>query len=193
MLIRSAPRTEIKAKKDGMMNGIVKRLLRAKLVPALLSIVFGIVLIIARRSAVEIAVKIAAGMLVACGIGCLLMYLFAPVRESMQLVVGGFLAAVGLLAWFNTDLVVDLFPILTGITLILNGLSNFAPLTSPGENAGTSMIVVFSGMMILGGLFIIFHRGAAIDVLMIYMGVIFIVNGILDLVLLHRVKDILLS
>ena len=175
------------------MNGIVKRLLRAKLVPALLSIVFGIVLIIARRSAVEIAVKIAAGMLVACGIGCLLMYLFAPVRESMQLVVGGFLAAVGLLAWFNTDLVVDLFPILTGITLILNGLSNFAPLTSPGENAGTSMIVVFSVMMILGGLFIIFHRGAAIDVLMIYMGVIFIVNGILDLVLLHRVKDILLS
>ena len=46
---------------NGTMNEMIKRLYRTKLVPALLSIGFGIALIIARQSAMEVIVKIAAG------------------------------------------------------------------------------------------------------------------------------------
>lgn len=175
------------------MDVMIKKLHRAKLVPAFISIAFGIALIIARQAAMEIAVKIAAGMLIACGVGCVLMFLFAPVRESMQLAVGGLLAAVGLLGWFNSGFVVDLFPILTGIALVLNGMSNLAPLAAPGENAGTFLIVLFSVLMIAGGLFIIFNRGIALPVLMIYMGVCYVINGVLDLIILHRVKTFLMN
>ena len=176
-----------------MMQEIIKRLHRAKLVPALISVVFGIALILARRSAMSVMVKIAAGMLIACGVGCVLMYLFAPVRESMQLLVGALLALFGLVGWFNTDAVVDLFPILTGITLVLNGLSNLAPLGAPGENAGTGLILVFSILMIAGGLFIVFHPAAVENMLMVYVGIGYVINGIFDLILLHRVKTYLLS
>ena len=47
------------------MNEMIKRLHRAKLIPALISIAFGIALILARRSAMTVVVKIAAGMLMA--------------------------------------------------------------------------------------------------------------------------------
>ena len=175
------------------MNVMIKRLHRAKLVPAFVSIAFGIALIIARQAAMDVVVKIAAAMLIACGVGCVLMFLFAPVKESMQLAVGGLLAVIGLLGWFNSGFIVDLFPILTGIALILNGLSNLAPLSAPGENAGTFLIILFSVLMIAGGLFIIFNREVALPVLMVYMGVCYVINGILDLIILHQVKTVLMS
>ena len=103
-------------------NELIKRLHRAKLVPAVISIAFGIALIIARQSAMEVIVKIAAAMLIACGVGCVLVYLFGPVKDSSQFVVGGFAALIGFLAWFNSGFVVGLFPIITGIVLLMNGL-----------------------------------------------------------------------
>ena len=175
------------------MNEIVKKLLRAKLVPSVISIVFGIVLILARRSAIGAMVKIAAGLLIACGVGCVLMYLFAPVRESMQLAVGALLAGIGLLAWFNTDLLLDLFPVLAGIALILNGLSNLATVGVPGEFAGTGITTVFSILMIVAGLFIVFHPAAVESMIVVWIGCTYIVNGVFDLILLHRAKNVLLS
>lgn len=175
------------------MNEIITRLHRTKLVPAVISIAFGIALIIARSAAMEVVVKITAGMLIACGVGCVLMFLFAPVKESMQLAIGGLAAAIGFLVWFNSDFVVRLFPILTGIYLVLNGLSNLAPLSMPDENAGRGLIILFSVLMFIAGLFIIFHPAAVEDTLMLIVGISYVVNGILDLILLHRVKDILLN
>jgi uncharacterized membrane protein HdeD (DUF308 family) len=175
------------------MNELIKRLHRAKLVPALISIAFGVALIIARRSAMEVIIKIAAGMLFACGVGSVLMYLFSPAKESMQLTVGGMMAAAGVLGWLCSDMLVNLFPILTGIGLILNGLSNMAPLSTPGENAGTGLILIFSILMIVGGLFIVFHPAAVEDMLMVYIGIGYVVNGIFDLIILYRVKEVLAS
>ena len=175
------------------MNEAIKRLHRAKLVPAFISIAFGIVLIIARSSAMEVVIRIAAGMLIACGVGCVLMLFFAPVKESMQLTVGGMMALAGVLAWIGSSALVNLFPILLGIGLILNGLSNLAPLSAPGENAGTAVIVIFSLLMIVGGAFIAFNHNAMKDLLMLYIGIGYVINGIFDLIILHRVKDVLMS
>ena len=178
---------------NGTMNEMIKRLYRTKLVPALLSIGFGIALIIARQSAMEVIVKIAAGFLIACGIGCVLMYLFSPVRDSMQLLVGGFMALIGFLAWFNSGFVVDLFPIFTGIALVLNGMSNMATLSNPGFSSGRTLTVIFSVLMIAGGLFILFRPAAVEGMLMVYIGICFVINGIFDLILLRRAKEVLMN
>ena len=175
------------------MQETIKRLHRTKLVPAFMSIAFGIALIIARRAAMDVMVKIAAGMLIVCGVGCVLMYFVAPVKESMQLTVGALIAVIGILGWAYTETIIDFFPILTGITLILNGLSNLAPLGTPEGDAGKGVIVVFSMLMIAGGLFIAFHPASAENMLIIYIGVSYIVNGVFDLILLHRAKNILMS
>lgn len=174
-------------------NDAIKRLHRAKLVPALISIAFGIALIIARQAAMDVAVKIAAGMLIACGVGCVLMYFFAPVRESMQLGVGAFMLLIGFIAWFNAEAIVHLFPIFAGISLTLNGMSNFASLKNPEGNPGTWLVVLFSALMIAGGVFIIFHPASVENMLMVYIGICYIINGIFDVILLYRVKNFLLS
>ena len=175
------------------MNEAIKRLHRTKLVPALISIAFGIALIIARRSAMGVMVKIAAGMLLACGVGCILMYFFAPVKESMQLATGAVMALLGLIAWIYTDTFVDLFPIITGIGLILNGMSNMATLSMPEQYPGKGLIIVLSVLMIAGGVFIVFHPAAVENMLMVYVGICYILNGTFDLILLYKVKNFLMS
>ena len=172
------------------MNETIKKLQRTKLVPAVLSIAFGIALIIARKGAADVAVKIGAVMLMLCGVGCLLMFLFGPVKkEGTQLVVGGILALIGLLIWFNSSALVDLIPVFTGIGLVLNGL---APLSQPEENAGNGLIILFSVLMIAGGVMILIRPAAIRDALLIYVGICYILNGVMDLILLHRVREVLL-
>ena len=176
------------------MSEMIKRLYRAKLVPAILSIAFGIALIIARQSAMEVIVKIAAGMLIACGVGCVLVYLLGPVKDSTQFVVGGFAALIGFLAWFNAGFVVSLFPIITGIVLLLNGLSNLATLSMPDVNTGNrALIIIFSVLMIAGGIFILFHPAAVEGALMVYIGIGYVINGIFDLILLYQAKTVLMN
>lgn len=175
------------------MEETIKRLHRSKLVPALISIVFGIALILARRSAMTVAVKITAGLLLAGGVGCVLMYLFGPVREPMMLGVGIMMALVAVLVWFNDDMVVDLFPILTGVGLACNGLSNMASLGVAGYYKGKWLVILFSLIMIVGGMLIAFHPKFVEDALMIYIGAGYAVNGVFDLILLHQVKDALLN
>ena len=59
------------------MNERIRQLHRAKLLPAITSIAFGIALIIARKGAMDVAIKIGAVMLGLCGLGCILMYISA--------------------------------------------------------------------------------------------------------------------
>ena len=174
-------------------NELIKRLHRAKLVPAVISIAFGIALIIARQSAMEVIVKIAAAMLIACGVGCVLVYLFGPVKDSSQFVVGGFAALIGFLAWFNSGFVVGLFPIITGIVLLMNGLSNLATLSAPGFYPNRGLIVVFSVLMIAAGIFILIRPAAFEGALMVIIGISYLVSGIFDLILLYQAKNILMS
>lgn len=174
------------------MDEMIKRLLRGKLAPAIASVLFGVAMIIARRSAMDVMIRIAAVFIGVCGLGILLTYLFGPVKDSMQLGFAFIMIAIGVLCWFLTPYLIDIFPIMTGIVLILNGMSNLATLRTE-DNAGTFLIVLFSILMIAGGLFIVFHPAAVEDLLMVYIGVGYILNGILDLILLYRMKQVLLS
>ena len=67
-------------------NELIKRLHRAKLVPAVISIAFGIALIIARQSAMEVIVKIAAAMLIACGVGPDMMRLSVGIEDVKDII-----------------------------------------------------------------------------------------------------------
>ena len=120
------------------MNEKIKQLHRAKLIPAIASLLFGIALIIARRGAMDVAIKIGAVMLGLAGVGCIMMFLTGKVRETPQMVIGCLLLLGGVLAWIYSGVLVDIFPILTGIGLILNGLSNLASVKA--ENAGAGLV-----------------------------------------------------
>ena len=176
------------------MNDMITRMHRAKLVPAIISIAFGIALIITRRGAMDVAVKIAAVMLMVAGAGCILMYFFGPAKQdSMQLGIGGIIALGGVLVWVFSKTLVDLFPIFTGISIALNGLSNLTVLSeSEGDGVTKVLVFIFSALMIAGGIFIAFHPASVEDTLLLIMGICYILNGVFDLLLMYRVKQILL-
>lgn len=173
------------------MNEKIKQLHRAKLVPAITSLLFGIALIIARRGAMDVAIKIGAVMLGLAGVACIMMFLSGKVRETPQMVIGCLLLLGGVLAWIYSGVLVDIFPILTGIGLILNGLSNLAAVKA--ENAGAGLVLLFSILMVAGGVMIIVYSRAMEDPLLIWLGVGYILNGLMDLILMYRVKDVLMG
>ncbi len=173
------------------MNERIKQLHRAKLVPAITSLLFGIALIIARRGAMDVAIKIGAVMLGLAGVACIMMFLTGKVRETPQMVIGCLLLLGGVLAWIYSGVLVDIFPILTGIGLILNGLSNLAAVKA--ENAGAGLVLLFSILMVAGGVMIIVYSRAMEDPLLIWLGVGYILNGLMDLILMYRVKDVLMG
>lgn len=176
------------------MNEAIIKLHRAKLVPAVFSLIFGVALIIARKSAMDVAIKIAAAMLMLGGVGCLLMFFFSPVkREMTQLAVGVLMGAAGVLGWFISETLVDLFPGIAGITLLLNGMSNLFILRSSEEQTQNWIVILISAVMVVGGFLILLQPAAIADALMIYIGVSYILNGILDLLLMHLAKDALLK
>ncbi len=171
---------------------MVTRLMRAKIVPAVVSIAMGIALILARRAAMEVIVKIFGIIIVVGGVGFIALYLFGPTgRDATALIAGIAAAAIGLLMFFYADIVDDFFLILLGIVLILNGLSNIVKAGMDQENR--FLAALFGVLVVILGVLIVVRPGPMGDAVLIYAGIFFVLNGLADLFLLYRMRNVLLN
>ena len=163
----------------------VKQLLSSKLVPAVLSIILGIVIVIARRSAVDLLVKIVGGIVIAAAIGFIVIYLIRPNKEAgnlpMVLVSAGVAALTGILIITFAESIVSIFPVIMGLYLILNGLSH---LTAGYADPDNRIIAVLLGVLVIAlGLLIVVQPNFIVNTIMIFIGAAFIVNGVSDLMM----------
>ena len=124
--------------------------MKSKLVPAVLSIVLGIVIIIARRAAVDLLVKIIGGLVIASGLFFILTYLMqkekTPGSLEMVLTMAGISVLIGILLISFAENIVDIFPTIMGIFLILNGLSH---LTVAYANPENRILLMFMGVLVI--------------------------------------------
>jgi len=169
----------------------VSLFMKNKLIPALLSIALGVVLIIARRSALDVMVKITGGLIAAGGVAFILAWLFR--RDKMEgtaapMLVGPALVMIliGLAMIFFSNTVVDIFPIIMGIILILNGLSHLAAAGLYGEDR--ILIGLLGIITIVLGVLIVAQPDFVANALMVWIGAFFIVNGVFDLFVVKRVS-----
>ena len=174
------------------MQIMVKEMMRRKLIPALISIVLGIVIIIARKSAVDLLVKIIGGLIIAGGVGFIAMYFARPNPAlgslKMVLIIAAIMVVIGLLLINYAEQIVDMFPTIMGIVLILNGLSH---LTMAGVEPGDRFISVAFGIVTLAfGILIVARPEFIMNALMIYIGIFFVVSGLMDLILIKRLGGI---
>ena len=169
------------------MNEIAKELLRTKMVPAVLSMIVGIALIIARRAALDVLVQVIGWIMIVGAVGFAAMYLFGPYKDKTGIIAAVLSGLIGVLFVTQADVIDDFLLILVGVTLILNGLGNLAGAFAGGENRVLAGIL--SALIVILGVLIITHPGSMMDAITVYMGISLILNGILDLFLLHRVKD----
>lgn len=172
------------------MENKVKQLQQNKLVPAVLSIILGILIIIFRRSAVDMLVKIMGGVIAAGGVCFFIVYLFRKDRfpGSLPMVLAFSLITVligVLLIVFAPD-IVDIFPVIMGIILILNGLGHLAEALAAEENR---LLIGLLGVIIIAlGVLIVLRPGFLVNMIMIFIGVSFVVNGLADLFLMKKVS-----
>ena len=166
----------------------VKQLLNSKLVPAVLSIILGIVIVIARRSAVDLLVKIVGGIVIAAAIGFIVIYLTRPDKEAgnltMILLSAGAAVLIGILIFTFAESIVNIFPIVMGLYLILNGLSHLTAGYADPENR---IVAVLLGVLVIAlGVLIVVQPSFLVDTIMIFIGAAFIVNGVSDLLMEKR-------
>ena len=179
------------------LQNTMKQLLRAKFIPAFGSILLGIVMIIGRRSVMDTLVRVSGWLIAAGGAVYLLNFLFRERKEgySLGMALGPAVIAVifGLVMVYFAETIDDIFPIIIGITLFLNGLSNLAATRVSGENR-LLVILMSILLMLCGVLLVVFslrNPNAATNTVSLYSGAVLVVNGLVDLFLLWRMKEML--
>jgi len=167
----------------------IREQLKNKTVVAVLSIALGIIIIIARRAALDLIVKIIGGLVLTGGVAFAAINLIRPETSNnlkMDLITSGIAALAGIILITCASGIVDFFPIMMGIFLILNGLSHLAVAGTDPENriiAGIMGIVT-----IILGVLIVMRPGVIADMVMIFIGASFLVNGVFDLLMVKRVS-----
>ena len=167
------------------MNDMMKRLMRNKVVTAALSVIVGVVLIVARRSALDEIVRIIGGLMLLGAAVYGVFYLIGFYKDSTQLMTAAGCAAAGIIFLSWPRLIVDLFPILAGVALILNGMSNLAEAGRTKEK-GTAVTAV---LVIIAGILIAFPPGFIANAIVLCVGIGLTLNGAFDLMMLYKARD----
>ena len=172
------------------MKYMIRNLMKEKLAPGLLSIALGIVIIIARRAALDLLVKIIGGLVITCGLAFIAIYLTrqdpAMGNLKMVLLMAAAAVAAGLLMISFAEGIVNFFPVLMGIFLILNGLSH---LTGAAVVREDMLLAGIPGILsVLFGILIVLRPGIIANAVMIFIGAFFIVNGLMDLLIVKQMS-----
>lgn len=163
---------------------MIRKIIRNKTILAVLSIVAGIFLIIARRSALDMVVRILGYGLIAAAVGYLLSYFFGPHKDETQLGYAVISGIGGILVIALASAIVNIFPVLIGLVLMINGLGNLMQSFSD-PNSGIAGKIL-PALVAVAGLLVMIHPGAIVNSVVIVAGVTMIINGLSDLNMIRR-------
>lgn len=165
------------------MREMIEKIARNKTITGAGSIILGIILIIARRSALDSLVKL-------LGIALLIMtgafiLMFLKSRNPANIAGAVFAGIVGLFLMLKPRSVVNFFPMAAGICLFINGLFNFSAAMSKKRMGEWHwrMPMLLSIVMMVVGVLVFLHPGNIANTLVVFIGISLIFNGISDLVL----------
>ena len=163
---------------------MIQNVTRNKAILAIASIIIGVLLIIFQRSALDAIIRTLGWILVVTGGVYLLVYLFGPSKDSMQIGFAGLAGLAGLIMIFFAPSIVNFFPIMMGIILILNGLGTLVQASQ--DEVYPLYSKIFAVLTVVLGILILVQPGQVANILMIIIGAGFVINGINDLILCYR-------
>ena len=164
-----------------MRSGVTSQILIA-----LASIVCGVLLVVFQSFAVELLIRIFGAVLIVTGIIIALLAFRKHPADRLPNYVGGItLIVIGLILLFAARFLVNLFPFVVGIVMIISGLGDLFMIFDgrPGPkllHALTAVLVIILGLLVL------FHPGFIADIIVMFMGIVLIVNGIVDIIVAIR-------
>lgn len=172
------------------MENFFRSMARNKLIVAIVSLVFGLVLIIWQTGAVAGIIRVL-GILVLVASVCTFVSYFAgrDKRNPPTLATAILELLVALLLVFAPGWLIALFPVLMGLVLVVSSIFNISALVSAPVKTGMFPLgMVVSVITLVLGLVAIAQPMAMADVLTVIIGIAFLVNGITDLLAVSAMK-----
>ncbi len=167
---------------------MIQSLIRNKTVMAAISIITGIYLMIARRNATSTLVQMIGYALFAMAIAYLVLYFMerknGTQQDQVKLGYACGAAVLGLLVRLLAPLILNLFPVLLGIAIVIAGISNLKgakDLNSPKAAWIGPILTIVLGAVIA------FHPGAVLSTVIFLAGVAMVINGLSELDLIRRI------
>ena len=168
----------------------VKSFLGNKVILAVLSIVLGIVLIIARGSFIDMLVKvIGIVLIVVAAVYILLFILSGESRAVSQMIYAVVALIVGIFFLARPWVVVNFFPVVFGVILAVSGAANLVEAIKSSASGGPKITaILFSVLVLVLGILIAVNYRASVDIYVVLIGIAFLVNGILDIFAMATAK-----
>ena len=168
----------------------LRNIAQNKMVVAVASILFGLVLVVEQTAALDWLVSVLGAFLLGAAAVYGIMYAVGSEKKRGYVAFAVILGLVGLFVAVNPRAIVNIFPTLIGIVLLVNGVANFLhsyAIVRPAGYSWTAPMVLSVAVAVLG-LVMILAPGLIIDILMLFMGIALVVNGVLDLIVMFAEK-----
>lgn len=177
------------------MGKVLKKLKTNIVISALLCIVLGIVLVVWPDMSMQITCTAIGVVLLAGGIMRLIEYFVmrdGSMYAQMNLIMGIVLAVVGFWIVLKPDKVLAIIPIIIGIVIVLHGLNNLQQtVTLCKEKYDKWWVALILGILTVGfGILLICRPFAALDTVVILIGIFLIYDGVSDLWIVSRIHRV---
>lgn len=173
------------------MREFLQKMVRNKLIMAVISIIFGIVLIAGKGSAVAAIIRVLGVLLLIGGVVYLITYLAGKVNKGNPSTLASAILfiLVALIFIAAPHWLIDLFPILMGLVLIISSIFNIsAALSAPVHTGLFTGSLVLSILSLILGFVAVLHPAAMANVLIAFIGVTYLINGVSDLIAISLMK-----
>lgn len=166
------------------MTDMIQKLIKNKTIYAVASIVIGIFMIIKQGRVADDVLRVTGWLLIGAGVIYLVSYFTGKENNTVQL---GYAAAAcigGLLLVLLARSIINLFPVLVGVLLIINGATNLSGVRNesdiPVYSKGTAIAII-----VLGALVIVFGH-TLINLAVLLIGICLVLNGLAELDIIRR-------
>ncbi len=170
------------------MSKFLKNLVSSKIVMALLSVVLGVILLIMQGGALTLIVKATAIVCIVAGVGYAILFLLNKNRSNTMLACSIIVLILGVLFLIRPDIIVNFFPVILGVYLIIEGLTNLLASLQHKKSKGFLIGLILAILTIVVGVYLIFRAGTVMNIVVIIAGISLIVNGLTDLFALKAFK-----
>lgn len=174
------------------MGNILKRLKTNVVISAVLCILLGIVLVVWPDISMQIACTAIGAVLLIGGVVRLVQYFVVrdgSMYAQMNLIMGIVLTVVGVWIVLKPDKVLAIIPIIIGIVIVIHGLNDLQQAVSLcKEKYDKWWVALLLGLLTVGfGILLICRPFAALDTVVILIGIFLIYDGLSDLWILSRI------
>ena len=176
------------------METMLKKIKANVIVSALLCIVMGAVLVIWPSMSVQVMCMAVGAVLIINGLIKLVNFIFSrdgSMFSQMNLIMGIIITVIGAWILLQPDKIIAMIPILVGIIIVVHGINNLQQAVSLCQSKYDKWwIALLLGLVTIGfGILLICNPFAAVDTLVMFIGLFLIYDGASDIWIVSRVSS----